>query len=1030
MKMFGKNILFSLLVLFLFSTISAQEGGDVPQKVQQEVKAHGMTVDQAKSEAKKMGVDLSNPQQAAQKARQMGIPESKIQEMLLSTEKQQTSFDQTSEVQSTDQVQDIIPETEVSVDKGDIEIKDGEDQEVTEENLEKVDETEETESTTLAGLSYFGYSTFQNIPDAFQPTETGPVDDGYLIGPGDELRLIVWGSAEFQYNLKVDKEGRIYIPNVGQLTIANKSLERCREEMKTWLSRRYNGLVSSPPTISMDLSITRIRPIRVFVLGEVARPGGYSVSSYSTIFNVLYSVGGPLTRGSLRNVQLIRKGNVIATVDFYNYLLKGYEDSNIRLQNNDHIFIPLRGKTVSISGQVNRPAIFELKKNEDLHDLLYFAGDLKPEAYIKRFQLERIIPFAERSDPSIAREIIDEELDKVLSGKKKIKLSDGDRLNIFSILDILENIVKISGAVYQPGTYELNDSIKYVKDLIKQADGLTGDAYLHKAELYRLNLDGTQKMVSLDLDEVFNNQKDQNLLLQPEDSLKIFSVLDLKFENMVKISGRVRIPGTVALVDSMTVYDLLFHGGGLQDDEYLKTVYLERADLVRKDENGLTRRIIQFDLEKALQKKGLAGELLQADDEIIVYPKNIEQVDSRIVTITGKIKNPGPRPWRSNMRLKDLLFSAEGLMDQEYLKNVYLERADIIRKINSGIDEIIIPFNLSDALSGNVQAQKYILPDDVVKIYPIDVEKFRNKYVTIKGAVKNPGQFTFKENMNLVDLLIEAGGFNKNAYINSIEISRLVQSSRINSAEQFEKLSVDFTQLDNVESVDFGLDDSLNLLKEAHEFKLKHRDIVFVRVHPLYIKDELITLEGEVMFPGEYTLLYEGEKLSEVLKRAGGLTDRAYPEGGRFYRNGQRLVTKLEDVLHSGKKDDLVLLPGDRVFIPPKPNVVAVSGNVSLEGFMKYQKGKRVFDYIDFAGGLGEETERILVTFPSGETIRMKKIFGKYISNPKVEDGTNIVVTKKPQEKQKEDVDIKQVVVESMALLSSALTIIVLANRL
>ncbi len=1026
MKTVVQNSLkYMIVICFIFSPfLWGQQSEDVPEKVQQEAEKHGMTVDQAKKEASRLGIDLSNPDQAAQRARELGVPEAKIQELLRASEAQQE--------QAVGPGEEIQPEgeQEPGLEESTEETMD---EETTEEETDEDLEEEETEEKTPTGgisLPYFGYNTFQTIPESFKPSATGPVSDGYIIGYGDELRLVVWGATEFQYELKVDREGRIFVPRVGQLTVANKSLEKCREEVKNWLSRKYRGLVKSPPTIFMDLTLTRLRPIRVFVLGEVAQPGGYNVSSHSTVFNVLYSVGGPLRRGTLRNIQLIRDGKIIETVDFYDYLLKGYGANSIRLQDNDHVFIPTRGKTVSIRGQVRRAAFYELKEGETVVDLIQFAGGLQPEAYAKRFQIERVIPFEERQDPSIARKIIDLNLEDVLSGQQKIKLQDGDRVRIFSILDILENVVRISGAVYQPGTYELSDTLQTVRQLINDADGLTGDAYLDKAELTRLNLDGTERLINLDLQQVFSNNPAHNITLQPEDRLRVYSIHELEYPNRVRISGEVRRPGSYPLVDSMSVYDLLFRGGGLKDSVFLERVYLERADLIRKDENGLTRQIIQFDLGQALKKQGIARKLLKPDDQIVIYPRDIKQVTARNVSIVGRVQNPGNRAWRSNMTLHDLVFSARGLQDPEYLEDVYLERADLFREIETGGKEIRLSFNLRKVLQGKGIANMSLEPNDVVRIYPATVEEFRDNYVNVKGEVKNPGQYRLRENMNLEDLLLVAGGFTRGAYIKEVEINRFMpgMTDQI-SADKYQTIPVPLVEDSSVEDISFALEDTLRALKNARSTPLQHRDIVFVRRNPNYHDDEFVTISGEVVFPGDYAIIKDGEKISELIKRTGGLTPQAFPPGARFYRGGQRVVVEMEQVIAGKSRYDLEIIPGDRIIIPPKPNTVQVRGNVNVTGLFKYQDRKNVFYYIDRAGGLQDSTKEVLVTYPSGETQKVPKFLGMYFCKPKVQDGSEIVATKKKPRK-REEVDIKGIVTETMAIMSSALTIIVLATKI
>lgn len=902
---------------------SSQQGGEgqqsgqqqeVPEQVQQEIEKQGMTVDQARQRAQELGIDLSNPQQAAQRARQLGVPESRIQQMLNAYRQQQVGETQ----QETQQEQQQ------------------EEQQQEEEPEEEEPEEEEAEQDTAQigeGLRYFGYNFFDNVPDAFEPSATGPVDEGYLVGPQDELRLVVWGSAEFQYDLPVDKEGRIYIPNVGQFTVAGKQLRTLRKEIKQWLSRSYAGLTADPPTAFMDLTLTRLRPIKVFVLGEVRHPGGYTISSNSTVFNVLYSVGGPLRRGSLREIRVIRDGKVVTTVDMYEHLLSGYEANDIRLQSNDRVFVPPRGKTVAIRGQVTRPAYYELAGGETFEDLLDYAGGLTAEAYAKRFQISRIIPIPERKDPSVAREVMDINLEKVMQGEREVSLEDGDQIRIFSILDIFQNVVSINGAVYQPGQYELSDSVRTVRQLIMQADSLTPDAYMEKADLIRMNRDGTERQISLNLNLVFRDHPQHNIPLLPEDRLRIYSLTELKAGRSVTISGRVRNPGTYTLRDSMTVYDLLFRGGGLLDKEYLKTVYLPRADLFRRTPDGQREIVFPFNLRKALNKEGMANELLKPRDEVRVYPRNVE-------------------------------------------------------------------------------------------------ERVTQKFVNISGSVKNPGQYRFQENMTLEDLILRAGGFTEDVYLKEVEVSRLLDPTARDPQARAKTLTVRLLPDAVVDStINFGVGDTAMALSNARGFAMQHRDQVYVRRNPDFKPQETVTVTGEVQYPGGYTLREENEMLSRIIQRAGGLRPTAYAKGGRLMRQGQQLITRIDRALEGEERADVILQPGDEIIIPPRPNTVSVQGNVANPGLIKHEKGRRLKYYIDRAGGVGNRLEHIYVTQASGATFEMDPKWYWFDPNPKVDDGAVIRVTKGPERKT-EPFDLGQTLTEMTQIVSTTLTILVLASRL
>ncbi|MCF7804259.1 MAG: SLBB domain-containing protein [Candidatus Marinimicrobia bacterium] len=889
----------------------------VPGQVQEELERQGMTIEEARQRARQLGIDLSNPQQATQRARELGIPESRIQQML-------DAYQSASPEQRQSQ-QDMFFRDDTTVWEDTTALADT--------TAMAQDTTKDTTRRAVDSLPYFGYNLFKKVPDAFKPTATGPVDDGYLVGPQDELRLVVWGSAEFQYDLPVDKEGRIYIPNVGQFTVAGKQLSTLREEIRQWLSRSYAGLTANPPTAYMDLTVTRLRPIKVYVLGEVKQPGGYTISSNSTVFNVLYSVGGPLRQGSLRQISVIRDGKVAATVDMYGYLLNGYEPSDLRLQNNDRVFVPPRGKTVAVRGQVKRPAYYEMLADETFKDLVDYAGGLTAEAYAGRFHVTRIIPLAERENPSVAREVLDFSLTKVLSGEKDVSLADGDHVSIFSILKSYQNRVFVSGAVYQPGQYELSDSVRTIRQLILRADSVRPDAYLEKADLIRVNRDSTERQISLNLNLAFEDHPRHNLPLLPDDSLRVYSRTDLDTIRQVAISGQVRNPGVFTLRDSMTVYDLLFRGEGLLDEEYLKTVYLPRADLFRQTPDGRREIVVPFNLEEALNGDGLAEERLQPHDEIRVYPRKVE-------------------------------------------------------------------------------------------------ERVSEKFVNISGSVKNPGQYRLQENMTLEDLIFRAGGFTEDSYLEQVEISRLLEPEAQDAQSRAKTLTIQLLpEVMRDSTISFGIDDTTLALSNARTFSMHHRDRVYVRRDPNFKPQKVVTVSGEVQYPGDYTLREENELLSQVLRRAGGLRTTAYPKGGRLVRKGQNVITRIDRALEGEERADVILQPGDEVIIPPQPNTVSVQGNVANPGLIKFEEGRRLWFYLDRAGGVGDRVEHVYITQASGATFEVDPRWYWLDPNPKVDDGAIIRVTEAP-EREREPFNLGQTLTDISQIISTTLTILVLASRL
>ncbi len=769
----------------------------LPQVIEQELKSRGMTAREAAQQAAQLGIDLSNPRQAAARARQLGLPESQVQMLL----------------QQSQGVEATGPE--------------GQPAEQAESADLKEEETDQTGTAAGFRLPYFGYNLFTDIPDSFEPSAIGPVDEAYRIGFGDELRLTVWGAAEFQYDLRVDREGRIYIPKVGLTTVAGKRLDNLRKELRRWLSRSIDGLTTDPPTVFMDLTLTRMRPIKVFVLGEVPRPGGYMVANSSTIFNALYSIGGPLTSGSLREISLIREGKKVATIDLYDYLLRGYSDQEVRLAENDHLFIPLRGKTVTMAGMVKRPAAYELQTGETLKDLLSFAGGLLPQAYTKRAQIQRIIPFRERRDPSIAREVIDLEFEPLLIGKQTVQLHDGDVVRILSVLDLQRNAVFISGAVKQPGQYEISDGM-HLRDLLEGTDGLFSAAFMGKADILRFRPDLSTELITVDLTAVMANRLPDNLLLQPGDRIRIYDVEQLRVNETVSIQGRVKQPGTYPLHVGMTAADLIFLAGG-----FLEGTYRARAEISRQ---------------------------------------------------------PGE---------------------------------DAAREIKAQIESISLVTHAADTLG-----------------------------------------------------------------------------------------------------IDFPPD------SPARQFRLRHRDILTVFTDPRFTPQAQVNVQGEVQFPGMYSLLSENETLTSLIERAGGILPTGYAEGGLLTRGGRQIVTDIADAVGGKSKADIIMLGGDVIRIPPQPNMVFVQGNVGLQGLIKFFPNQRVNYYVEKAGNLNPDTEAIYLTQANGAMHRLKRRFFLFRENPTVEDGAIIMVTRKEEVKPEDRTDLKKILGESMALLTSVLTVLILTQHL
>lgn len=695
---------------------------------------------------------------------------------------------------------------------------------------------------TPSDKKYFGYNLFENIPASFEPAEVGPIDPGYLIGPGDILRLSVWGATEFQYQLEVDAQGNIFIPTTGQVFVSGTSYESLQKKLTIYLSKFYEGLMTDPPTTFLDVSLTKLRPIRIFVTGEVKNPGGYNISSFATVFNALYAVGGPLVSGSLREIKVIRNNKVITTVDLYDYLLKGQLINDVRLQNNDMVFIPPRKKSVSVSGEVFRPAIYELKDSENLQKLIEYCGGLKSSAYIKRIQIKRVRPFNLRTDDPYDIEYVDIDLSKVLNKETDYQLYNDDEITVFPIIDKEVNFVSIEGAVYFPGKYDIKTN-KTLSELIKKAGGLLPETYYGKADIIRTKLDESKVFISIDLFELMSNPSQKDVELQPRDNIKIYSIYDLVDKKNVSISGYVKNPITLPYADSLTLYDLVFRAGGLQDPFFRGKAFLQRADLIRFNPDGVTTRIISFNLEDVLKDRSFDMKL-EPGDRVLVYKADVEKVLDKFVTIEGEVKSPGKYSLSTGMTPMDLILQAGGFTEEALRTEVYVNRVNESGYPGNRISEsfkVELPLLFDRE---NKSLQKFTLKHKDIVVVRKNPQYENQRVVRLEGEVMFPGLYALeKKSETLYDLIKKAGGPTEEAFLYGTVFTR----NNIRLVVDAEKLWNDY-------------DEDFDVL-------LSSGDVISIPKRP-----NSVLVTGEVNNPGLYKYT-PGFSVKDYIDFAGGKTD-------------------------------------------------------------------------------------------------------------------------------------------------------------
>ena len=659
--------------------------------------------------------------------------------------------------------------------------------------------------------------------------------------------------------------------------------------------------------------------------------------------------------------------------------------------------------------------------------MIKIAGDLKVTAYLDRAQVDRIVPFDKRAQMGMDRMFVDVNLDKVIKKESRFLLQERDKINVFSVLDIRQNIVLIDGAVTRPGSYDLGDSLR-LRDLIRKADGLSGDAYLDRVDVIRTKPDYSEILIKLNLEKVMEGDIENNIFLEGLDIVKVYGTSDMVPKTYASISGHVKTPGRYVIQENMTLYDLLFKAGGYTDPEFKKATYLKRAELIRVKQNSDLKDIISFNLGRVLDKKDLYSEFLKPEDVVRVYSLKEIEGNVRYVTIEGHVKKPGRYElFEGNMRLSDLLFKSGGFSDFEFKKQTFLDRADLIRVNQDGITSVIIPFNLDEVLKGIDNSQNYKLESgDRIRVYSKSTFN-SSRSVTISGSIRNPGNYVLKSNMTIKDLILEAGGVSEDVFRYKIEVSRIDPLS-VN-----EDIFAEVFKLDMLN--DYTISDKQGYFSEEEKdskldktFQLRAYDNIAIRPDPYFRMQRKVEVVGSVYYPGLYTITNPQESIKDILERAGGMRPNAFAEGSTFIRNNQNMQIDLADVLkNSRSKMNIKVQDGDKIIIAKKPNAIAMIGEVNVPGVYTYVNKLRVKDMIDISGGLtlNASPSDIFIKYPNG----ISKKYNRFFKNHRVMDGSIITVGRKKEEEPFDRTEYAKELTSIFASLAQALSIIFLASK-
>ena len=472
----------------------------------------------------------------------------------------------------------------------------------------------------------FGHNIFDNEYLTFEPNINVATPNNYRLGAGDEVIIDVWGASQTTIRETISPEGTVQIENLGPVYLGGKTVKEANTYLKNEFAKIYAGVTGETPNTQIKLTLGEIRSIQVNVMGEVVVPGTYTLSSFASVFHALYWAGGVNKIGSLRSIKVIRDGVTVADVDIYDFIMEGRLKNDIRLQDGDVILVNPYQTLVQILGKVKRPMFYEMKPTETIATLLRYAGNFTGDAYKKAVRLvrksgrEHQIFNVDEMDYSVFR------------------LEDGDVLTVDSVLDRFENRVEVRGAVYREGLYQLSGEVNTVKQLIKKAEGIRGDAFLNRAVISREYEDLTREMISIDLKGLLEGVV-ADIPLQKNDILFIPSVQDLREETTVAIHGEVADPGTYLYADKMTVEDLIIQAGGL-----LESAATTRVEVARRMKDpkstafsGNVGQNFSFDLKDGLLV-GEGGESfhLEPFDEVYIR-KSPAYYRQQTVTVAGEV---------------------------------------------------------------------------------------------------------------------------------------------------------------------------------------------------------------------------------------------------------------------------------------------------------------------------------------------------------------------------------------------------------
>lgn len=617
-----------------------------------------------------------------------------------------------------------------------------------------------------AGPSKFGHNVFSDKNLTFEPNENLATPENYRLGPGDEVIIDIWGANEDNIRQEISPEGNIMVQQLGPIYLNGLTIKEANDKIRRIFAQKYADVMGEDPLSDVRVTLGNIRTISVNVMGEVYTPGTYRLSAFASLFHALYNAGGVTGIGSLRNVQVVRNGQEIVSADLYEYLFDGKLSTDIRLNEGDVIIVPPYEVQVLVQGKVKRPMYYEMKRGESLADLFRYAGGFTGDAYTEEVGLVREMD-KERSYFGIKKANYD-----------SFGLEDGDAVWVGAILDRFANRVEVRGAVFRPGTYELNAGMNTVRALVKRAEGVMEDAFLSRVLLLREKEDLTKEILAIDLQKILSGEA-PDVALRKNDVLTIPSIQELQEFGAFTIDGEVAWPGSYPYADNTTIEDLIIQAGGL-----LESASTAQVDVMRRLKSPKSKvpseeigKIYSFEIRDGFVVDGEAHFTLEPFDVVVVRRSPGYQRQHMVVLDGEVVFEGGYALIRKNERLSELIERAGGVTPYAYVRGGRLirrmtpeERAvrdDAIRAAQQrrGEDSISLErLTLGDTYHVGIELDKALANPgsdyDVVlrEGDRVVIPQYVNT-ISITGEVMNPNTVVYLKDKPLKYYISQAGGY-------------------------------------------------------------------------------------------------------------------------------------------------------------------------------------------------------------------------------------------------------------------------------